>query len=298
PPPSSAPEKGRPAMALAAPPGELTLALTPDDKTLDPASLDRALAILAEHGILVLTGMLRTRLTDQLRTAMLDDLPEVLRQQDVPTNFVPGHVQQDPPVRESLLFPDVLLNPVVYQITHAVLGADARNAVYSGNMNLPGSHEQPVHLDEPHLWPGISHPPYCLCVDVPLIDFTLENGSTEYWPGSHVLNPDECYDERGCVLPAELERRRAVAPPVRFPIPVGSVVIRDGRLWHRGVPNLSAAPRPLLAMTHYTEWFDMPPIQLPDTVKSWVDGSDRHTHAHFVAGDVDHLTGDHPFAVR
>jgi hypothetical protein len=41
-----------------------------------------------------------------------------------------------------------------------------------------------------------------------------------------------------------LEKRRAVAPPVRAAYPRGSICLKDNRIWHRGAPNTSGKFRP------------------------------------------------------
>jgi hypothetical protein len=59
-------------------------------------------------------------------------------------------------------------------------------------------------------------------------------------------------------LQIPLERvaaRRAAAPPVRGCTRLGDVLLRDARLWHRGMSNFSDAPRHMLAMIHRPSWF-------------------------------------------
>ena len=52
-----------------------------------------------------------------------------------------------------------------------------------------------------------------------------------------------------------VEARRDIAPPVRGNTKKGSVLIRDMRLWHRGMPNHSDRPRQMIAMVHNIHWF-------------------------------------------
>src|SRR5947209_8300272 len=47
---------------------------------------------------------------------------------------------------------------------------------------------------------------------------------------------------------------RVIVPPVRCNAKKGSVLSRDIRLWHRGVPNPSDQPRHMIALIHNIRW--------------------------------------------
>ena len=80
-------------------------------------------------------------------------------------------------------------------------------------------------------------------------DASEENGSVELWPGSHMVVGVD-----GGVDTVTEEARRKIAPPVRGNMKKGSVLIRDARLWHRGVPNPSDRPRHIIAMVYNIRW--------------------------------------------
>lgn len=102
--------------------------------------------------------------------------------------------------------------------------------------------------------------------NVPLCDFSVENGSTEFWLGSHALTT--CHDQEiasgaedmkmyplarmGQTIPpitdAALEQRIKVRPPIQPICHRGDVMIRDLRTWHAGMPNSSNAHRIMLAL--------------------------------------------------
>lgn len=52
-----------------------------------------------------------------------------------------------------------------------------------------------------------------------------------------------------------LEERRAVRPPSQPVVKKGSIVIRDLRLWHAGMPNTTSDIRVMLAMIHFAPWY-------------------------------------------
>lgn len=123
-----------------------------------------------------------------------------------------------------------------------------------------GSGSQPLHIDSPWLWSdeseateaGHAWPPLtttitvCVAVD----DITTSNGAEEIWPGSHRA-VDAANIRAGVALPAALwEERQHSTPPERLCIPKGAVAFRDARLWHRGLPNYSSRPRPMIVMTY------------------------------------------------
>ncbi len=162
-----------------------------------------------------------------------------------------GHLQQGPPPFAPYVFRDIVANPFAIQVTKAILGEGAYNRFYNGNANCPGSGTQPLHPDTPHLWPNMStaHPTASLVVNVSLVDVSEENGATELWPGTHMLPVN-----RGPISADMEAQRRAFAPPVRANACKGSLLMRDMRLWHRGVPNHSNQIRHMIAMVHNIKW--------------------------------------------
>lgn len=158
----------------------------------------------------------------------------------------------------------VFLNPLATQVTTGVLGPKPRWTFCSGNSAMPplpggNPQRQPVHTDS-----DFAHPahPFALVVNVPLIDFTPENGSTEVWLGTHTGElsglevQDGAHGERasGRIKQHLLEKRRAVRGPSQPVIPKGSIVIRDLRLWHAGMPNWTQDIRVMLAMSESSHY--------------------------------------------
>ena len=119
---------------------------------------------------------------------------------------------------------------------------------------------QPVHKDI-----TFHHPtcPFYFIANIVLSDFTIENGATEFWLGSHAETTSEdqvpCDEETkvrqqvvgdpSCnVLPDQVERRRKVRPPIQAQCSKGDVLIRDLRTWHAGMPNYSKNDRIMVAI--------------------------------------------------
>lgn len=273
----------------------IALDITPEEvesRRMAPEHLAAALRALQEDGFVVLNGVVDTGHLAVLREKMLADVPFILRRKDAPLNFVNGHIQHDPPPFPPYLFRDVLLNDMVVAVTRAMLGPGVKNGFYSGNTNLPGSQTQPVHVDTGQLWPNleVAHPAHALVVNLCVMDMDESNGSIELWPGTHWDTTLSVFDTTLRIPEAKLEQRRKVAPPLQPHVPCGGVLIRDIRLWHRGMPNRSDVPRPMIAMIHQCRWWqDVGRILFPKGTEPFFEGSELTTLAEFVDGPIDYL---------
>lgn len=108
------------------------------------------------------------------------------------------------------------------------------------------------------------HPssPFALVINIPLITMAPENGSTELWLGTHAMSSKECQEgehgERasGRIKLDMLDERRKFRGPCQPVVKKGSLVVRDLRLWHAGMPNYKADEvRVMLAMIHFAGWY-------------------------------------------
>lgn len=271
----------------------LTLELTNDERDGKPApdKIESAVNAVKEDGFVALTNAVHPDHVATLLERTLADLAAILARPDAPFNFNAGNVQQDPPPFAPFLFKDVLLNETAIAVSKAVLGTGVKNAFYSGNTALPNDTRQPVHPDVAQLWPNLAQatPPFGLVVNIPLVAVSPENGSTELWPGTH-LDTQFHIAQGSLRVPADvLDKRRAVAPPVQPSVPAGSLVIRDIRLWHAGMPNFTQTPRPMIAMIHWISWWTEGKIVFPKGAGNFFQHHDLKTVADFVDGEIDYL---------
>ena len=113
-------------------------------------------------------------------------------------------------------------------------------------------------MDYQHLFPEFPHQPTPACglvLNLPLVDFTEQNGAIEIWPdGSHLIAPG-----------AEIMKLAEKMHSERLLMPAGSLLLRDLRMWHRGTPNESDEPRPNLAFIFARNWLatKYPKIRIP-----------------------------------
>ena len=258
-------------------------ALTPDRRRAAAQAVRLA-------GYVVLHGAVDTRLMDTLGRRMLEDVPRILDLPRPPHNFAWGTIQHDPPPDPRFLFPEVLSNDFAIGVTKAVLGKEAHNGFYSGNTNLPRSRAQPVHADTGHLWAGQrrAHPASELVVNLAPLGMDDENGATEIWPCSHLDTTVSRHDPSICVPGDVVEARRGAHPPISAHLPQGSVLIRDVRLWHRGVPNRSDTARPMIAMIHRAAFLPLRHLDFPVGAEDVFARAAIHWPVRFRDDPIDH----------
>jgi hypothetical protein len=100
------------------------------------------------------------------------------------------------------------------------------------------SDQSPEDTPDPHAL----HETIRLTYNIPLVDFTAEKGALEVLPGSHRL-------PRADSLSVDLTDVENL-----FPVPLhlrrGDALLRDGNTLHRGTPNRTDEPRPMLDQTY------------------------------------------------
>ncbi len=219
--------------------------------TLSDKHVKQAVEAILIDGYVVLENIIKDEHLDILRERMDADSQKLIEAGKWGgAGMLKGHLQQGPPPFAPYIFSDIVANPYVIQVTKELLGDGVYNNFYNGNTNCPGSGIQPLHRDSDHLWQNqeVAHPTAEVVVNISPQDTSEENGSVELWPGSHL-------DVSGRHIDDDHEaERRETAPPIRGNAKKGSALIRDMRLWHRGVPNQSDKPRHMIAMIHRIHW--------------------------------------------
>ncbi|CAE6405536.1 unnamed protein product [Rhizoctonia solani] len=258
-----------------------------------PANLLLALEALHQDGIVAIKDVIKESHIDALNARMIPDAYALRDRKESPYNYNRGNVQQDPPPEPSLFFRDVFLNPFAIQVSNAVLGNRPKMTFCSGNTALKSTERQPVHTDADFAQPSI---PFALVINCGLVDMTPENGSTELWLGTHTMAnldaQDGLHGERasGRIKPEPMEKRRGVSPPFQPFVPKGSILMRDLRLWHAGMPNKTEKPRVMLAQIHFAPWYmNQMRLEFPKGMESIVQHPDLELPTSFVDGPIDYL---------
>ncbi|HEY8004808.1 MAG TPA: phytanoyl-CoA dioxygenase family protein [Phenylobacterium sp.] len=176
------------------------------------------------------------------------------------------------PFQDLWADPQIVDNDAVMAIVEELVGADGAMCQLASDTPSLGSEHQDLHRDTQLLFPesGAETPPYQLAVNFPLVDVTGENGPMEYAPGTHMTSKAEGMRriESGevALLAAHMAR--------------GDVMIRDVRHIHRGTPNRTAIPRPMVVIGYSRRWLFRPEVSirvpaevlvsLPERARRWL----------------------------
>jgi len=139
-------------------------------------------------------------------------------------------------------------------VVEGLVGKDAVMCQLATDTPTLGSDYQDVHRDTPPLFPewGRETPPYQLAVNFLLVDVTLENGPIEIARGTHMMSKEEGL--------SRLASGAVALEPITMR--AGDVMIRDVRGLHRGTPNRTKTPRPMVVMGYSRRWLFRPEVSI------------------------------------
>lgn len=146
-------------------------------------------------------------------------------------------------LRGPLLDPRLHELPAIRGALWAILGRDIVVDSVTCVTALDGAEEQHLHRDHQPLFPELAaaecpRASYAVTVAIPLIPLTPVTGTTKIYLGSHLQDTVAGSEE--------------ILEPYTQP---GGCFLMDYRLWHRGTPNRSGAPRPILYVVYARSWF-------------------------------------------
>jgi hypothetical protein len=142
---------------------------------------------------------------------------------------ISGHLNCFPGAQSRFVY-DELQQYGIFDLVRKLSPSATRMPNIGCNLNLPGSSAQNPHAD------GYAASTFII-VNVAPIDTDLENGAMEVTPTTHLREYKYWqYAFSGKSV-------------VRACMKAGDVIVRSSVLWHRGMPNMSNAIRPMLAFT-------------------------------------------------
>ena len=245
--------------------------LTPEEResrTLPPDKRKLAVQSVQMDGYVVFESVLSPDLVRRLHAEFLRVFDAYVARTD--PNRGANRYQMHLPFVPPFMDPAVIENPLALAVLDEMLGKDYVCHYFASDTPLPGSDHQRVHSDITLLFPEmpLSLPAYSIVVNIPLVDFTEENGPVEIWPGGTHLMPGG----------TDIQALAPLMHSERVRMPAGSLLIRDMRMWHRGTPNRSTEARPNLALIYSRPWLKThyPPIGIPaETYESLSDRAKR-----------------------
>ncbi|KAK4540416.1 hypothetical protein LTR36_009273 [Oleoguttula mirabilis] len=263
-----------------------------------PEIVAAAVTYLHRDGILILENAIDPSHLDSLEEVLGPEAEEIARDPDHHFNFgkEARNIDQAPPLVADLMYGDIWANPFAVAIISAILGPNPVCHYANGNTALKAEGRQPVHsdIDKPHpLYP------FAYAINIPLCGTSVENGSTEVWIGSHHkgnIDQHTAYTdgEFGLTIkPDLLSERRNHSPPIQPSTSKGSLILRDIRLWHAGMPNRTDTPRIMLAFVVQPSFFQAPskvllPLKAKPLLELWKARTGLQYAARWVDGEIDH----------
>lgn len=255
----------------------------------------RSLRELQVNGYTVLNDSLAGETLSRLQTSFRAHLDAALIAEDARTLKVTGPSRYNVhiPLEGPFLDPELVANPLVMDLARSLLDGDVTCCYYGADTALPGSKYQPAHSDEPPLFPGlpVTLPPVGVILDVPLVDFTSENGPLEVWNhGTHLipdagLIPKERPVDNADARSSPNQQLAEDLPSHPVLITAGSFLLRDSRIWHRGTANVSDEARPMLAVVYCRPWHHYRLLPIKRSVLDSLDDVRRALFRNAPVGD-------------
>jgi ectoine hydroxylase-related dioxygenase (phytanoyl-CoA dioxygenase family) len=207
-----------------------------------------------ETSLTVLRGALPVATVERWNAAFQPLLAAAVERDKDDPNRGPERYYVTLPFQDLWADPEVIDNDAVMAVVEELVGADGVMCQLATDTPLLGSDYQELHRDTQLLFPesGVETPPYQLAVNFPLVDVTDENGPLEWAAGTHMTSK------------AEGMRRieSGEAPLQRAYLNRGDIIIRDVRHIHRGTPNRTTTPRPMVVIGYSRRWLNRPEVQI------------------------------------
>lgn len=227
--------------------------MTGESSAFDAADQDRLAADLNRDGICVLPGLFDKSVVATWAEAFAELLAE---RQNRPGGLAPREqARYYLTLPWALPFADerIFANPVILGILNRVFAQEYVMVQLGADVPLLGSDYQEIHRDyRPLFTDDFVTPLYALAINFPLIEVNEENGPFEMARGTHVL-------------PREVGLQKVASgeiPMETFPMQIGDVMIRTPLALHRGTPNRTNAPRPMVVMGYVMHWLHTPNVEV------------------------------------
>ena len=207
-----------------------------------------------DEGFCVLPGHFAREKVEAWRAAFAPLLERHIEREGHRLNRGPGRYYVTLPFVAPFADPEVFENDDVLGVVRGLVGEDAVMVQLATDTPLLGSDYQDVHRDAPPLFPewGRETPPFQLAVNFPLVDVTEENGPFEVARATHTVSKEEGL--------RRLESGEARLEPIAMR--AGDVMIRDVRGLHRGTPNRTREPRPMVVVGYSRRWLFRPEVSI------------------------------------
>jgi ectoine hydroxylase-related dioxygenase (phytanoyl-CoA dioxygenase family) len=169
-------------------------------------------------------------------------------------NRGPGRFYVTLPFDGAFADPELFENDALLAVVEHLVGKEPVMCQLATDTPIAGSEYQDIHRDTPPLFPeaGIETPAFQLAVNFPLCDVTPDNGPVEIARGTHLMAKENGLQK--------IEAGEIALEPVYMKL--GDVMVRDVRGLHRGTPNRSGVPRPMVVIGYSRRWLFRPEVHI------------------------------------
>lgn len=174
------------------------------------------------------------------------------------------------PFRAPFNDPAIFESDALMALLEKIAGKDFTMCQLATDTPLLGSDYQEIHADAPPLFAEgpVDTPAFQLAVNFPLCNVNSENGPLEITRGTHRLPKAEAMAkiESGAIAIEALEMK------------LGDVLVRDVRGLHRGTPNRTGSPRPMVVIGYSRKWLFRPEVSIQVPEEEFAQLSPRAKH--------------------
>lgn len=221
--------------------------------TFTDIDLDRFAEDLNRDGICVIRGLFDLKLIKEWAVAF-DALFQERQQR--PGGLAPrgqARCYTTLPWVPPFANPAVFANPIILGVLDRVFFQEYKLVQLAADIPLQGSEYQEIHRDfRPLFTDQIVTPLYALAVNFPLVEVTADNGPFEMARGTHVMPREEGLSK---IQTGEILMESFYMQP-------GDVMIRSPLALHRGTPNQTPQPRPMIVMGYVMHWLHTQKVDL------------------------------------
>jgi ectoine hydroxylase-related dioxygenase (phytanoyl-CoA dioxygenase family) len=215
--------------------------------------LDRLADDLARDGICSIPGLIPRDKVERWKTALDAIVAAREGRHGGLAPRGPGRHYLTIPWVEPFADPEVFANPTILGVLERVFAQEYVMVQLGADVAGPGSEFQEVHRDyRPLFDDSVVTPLYALAVNFPLVEVTEENGPFQMARGTHVLSRD---DGLAKIESGEAPIESLYAQP-------GDVSIRTPLALHRGTPNTTDEPRPMIVLGYVMHWLHTPEVEI------------------------------------
>jgi hypothetical protein len=211
--------------------------------------LHKVISEIKDLGFCVLRTHLRSNLVDACREGFWPKLQRYLEANAEKPNRGPQRHFLPMPWGANCYTPEFFFDSDVLSVVRSLMGDRVVADQWGCDVPLEGSCFQSFHADyQRPLFaeqPELQLPPHILTMSFGLVRITSENGALDIVPCTQRIARNEALEQIAS----------QVLTPRSVPLEIGDVLLRHPWALHRGTPNSTRGPRPLVTIRYVRRWY-------------------------------------------